>query len=156
MQPVNESKEQTKRWYKKLWGILLISFIVLFFGSALVVRFTTDPNKAKVSESTPTVTPAPVQNTKLPKYQVKVTGNDYADPTVRRITFTVTNIGEADGNPACNVDVSNEASTYTGYDYATWNTPLKPGEFKYYSELVVVTNEGAAYATKSRVSCAER
>lgn len=156
MQPANKSKKQTKRWYKKWWGILLMTFIVVYFGSALIVRFTTDPNADQNPKPASIETPAPNQ-AQTPqtqaKYQVKVSGNDYADPTVRRVTFTVTNIGDAEGNPTCNVDVFNEAKTYAGYDYVTWNTPLKPGEFKYYSELVIVTNEGAAYATNVKVRC---
>lgn len=158
MEAQKQLNKQKKHWYKKWWGVLILASVILYFGSALVVRFTTDPSTPR--ESKPAATPAKEQAQALPKqapdYEVKIVGNTYADPTSRRLTFTVTNKGNSDGNPACNIYLENEAKTYTGYDYVEWNTPVKPGEFKYFEGLVVITNEGAAYATKSRVSCAER
>jgi hypothetical protein len=160
MQPVNESKKQTKRWYKKSWGKILIAVMVLYFGSALLVRFTTDPNAKQdpnpvsVEDNKPVKTEDP--KPKAPSYEIKIAGNTYADPTSRRLTFTVKNTGTTESNPACSISMSNEAGTYNGSDYVTWETPLAPGDTKYFEGLIVITNEGASYATKSNVSCVER
>jgi hypothetical protein len=158
MQSINESKKQTKRWYKKTWGMLLIAFIVLYFGSALIVRFTTDPSAKENPKPTVTETTPPTQTAKpqTPSYEIKIAGNEYSGRTTRMVTFTVKNTGNKESNPACTVNLRDESGTYTGYDYLTWNTPLAPGETKYFEGQIVITNEGAEYATKSNVSCVER
>ncbi len=160
MQPTNKPKKQAKKWYKKPWGILLVSFIVLYFGSALIVRFTTDPNARQEPKPVQTenseAEQAQIPKSQPPSYEINIAGNTYADPTSRRLTFTVKNTGSTESNPACSITIRNEAGTYSGYDYVTWNTPLAPGDTKYFEGLVIITNEGAAYATKSNVSCVER
>lgn len=138
-----------KPWHKKWWGITLILILVLATLSAL----TSEDQSKKQSAELPT---QQIQEQKQPKYEIKIAGSHYVDPATRSLTFTVKNIGEVESNPSCNVTLQNDTGTYRGFDTITWNTPLKPGETKYFEGSFIITNEGAAYATKSHVSCIER
>lgn len=153
----NEQSKK-KRWHKQWWGMLILAFIVLYFGSALIVRFTTNPDAKKNNPASTSATPDAQEKSKAeaPSYEIKIAGNEYFSPTARVFTFTVKNTGDKDSNPACTVDIKDESGKYTGYDYITWNTPLKPGEFKYFEDKITITNNGAQYATKSHVSCVKR
>lgn len=186
MKVPKKSEKQNKPWCRKPWGValLVLSVISLTFPIPLVIimwqrnKFnkaarvivtaivaliyilaiaaisddsSTQDNK-DAEQSQQTSQPAP----KEPEYEIKVVGNTYADPTSRRVTFTVTNLGEEESAPACSVTVENPAGTYRGYDYITWNEPLAPGERGYFEGLIVITNEGAAYATHAKVSCVEK
>lgn len=62
MQPINESNKQTKRWYKKWWGILVLvlfvgPFTLLMFLGILATIFTSssskENNQSKTSEDKP-------------------------------------------------------------------------------------------------------
>lgn len=143
-----------KEKFSKVARIIITAAIVIIYGSALASYNETPQsadNKAAESKS-------PEQQTKSaekPTYEVKIAGNTYADPTSRRLTFTIKNTGTVEFTPACSVTVENPAGTYRGYDYITWNTPLAPGDTKYFEGLIVITNEGAAYATHAEVSCSQ-
>ncbi len=56
-------KHEAKKWYKKWWGILLISVVILYFGSALVVRFFGSPETEQSASTQPTTS----QNTTTEK-----------------------------------------------------------------------------------------
>ncbi len=89
-------------------------------------------------------------------YDIKIAGNTYADKDNRRLTFTVTNTGTAPGEPGCTIMIETPegfSRYYYGQDYVTWSSPLSPGEQKYFEGLVQISDEGAAYATHSEVSC---
>lgn len=141
--PVIQPK-QNKPWYKKWWVITIFVLV----GLSLISTATSD------TQTTPAVN-VPVESS-APKYEINIVGNTYADPTSRRLTFTVKNIGDKPSTPSCNITLENEARTYNGSDYVIWDKPLNPGEQGYYEELVIITNEGAAYATKSNVRCVEK
>jgi hypothetical protein len=148
MSAQKKTVKQDKPWYKKWWGITLIVILVLATLSAL----TSEDQSKKQSAKQPS---QQAQEQKQPKYEIKIAGSRYVDPATRSLTFTVKNIGEADGNPSCTVTLRNDTDTYRGYDIVSWNTPAKPGETKYFEGNFIITNEGAAYATKSEVRCVE-
>lgn len=152
MRAQKKSQKQTKPWYKKWWGITLI---VIFSLAVLSAVASEDQDRLDKKTSTDK-TGQQAQAAKQPKYEIKIAGSRYVDPATRSLTFTVKNIGEAEGNPSCSVTLRNDTSTYRGYDVITWNTPAQPGETKYFEGNFIITNEGAAYATKSEVSCVER
>jgi hypothetical protein len=180
------AKQQNKPWYKKPWGIalLVLSVITLTFPIPLIVIIwqknklnmaarvivtavvgivyisaittTTDQSNTQGNETAEQTQETNQPTPKEPEYEIKVVGNSYADPTSRRLTFTVTNLGDRESTPACNVTIENPAGTYRGYDYITWDEPLAPGERGYFEDLIVITNGGAAYATHAEVSCVEK
>lgn len=148
-------------WYKTWWGILLIiggsffAFIIMLgiiLAAAVSTSETIDDGSGNNTESAINQK----EGAAKPDYEIKVVGNTYADTTRRRLTFTVTNTGSVDANPACNIHIQSPDGQYQGIDYVTWDTPLKPGEVKYFEDLITITNNGAVYATKSDVSCLER
>lgn len=152
-----EAQKQSKPWYKKWW---VIAIFIIFVAPIIIATLAAIPQAAKeISEQnrqSDTMTTSEQEYTKVPNYEIKIVGNTYTDPTSRRLTFTVKNTGNKESNPACTITLQNEAGTYRGTDYVTWNTPLAPGDTKYFEGLVVITNEGAAYATKSNISCVEK
>lgn len=148
-------KEETKKsWYERRW-FKVPAFVMIGLVGFVMLGAVVDTIESVVKD----IQPEPVTQEKKPEpkgepnYKIKIVGNSYADPTSRRVTFTVTNTGKAAGSPACTVDVSNESGAYNGYEYITWDTPLEPGERKYFEGLIIITNEGAAYATHAEVSC---
>jgi len=148
-QPNKKSQKQTKPWYKKWWGITLI---VIFALTVLSATASEDQSKKQPTKQTSQQT----QEQKQPQYEIKIAGSHYVDPATRSLTFTVKNVSDVEGNPSCDVTLQNDTGTYKGFDTVTWNTPLKPGETKYFEGNFIITNEGAAYATKSHVRCIER
>lgn len=78
MQQVNESKKQTKRWYKKWWGLLLLivfvgPFVLLVFLGILATIF--QPSKEDNQNNTSAVTQESVQtadaSSKIPYKEVE-------------------------------------------------------------------------------------
>lgn len=141
-----------KEKFNKVSRIVITAIIATIYISAVASYGETpqtSDNKANESKSSEQQTEPPEK----PTYEIKIAGNTYADPTSRRLTFTVKNTGTVEFTPACSVTVENPAGTYRGYDYITWNTPLAPGDTKYFEGLIVITNEGAAYATHADVIC---
>jgi hypothetical protein len=149
MNAQKKSAKQNKPWYKKWWGITLIVILALATLSAVAPEERVEKKPAPQASQQ-------AQEKKQPKYEIKIAGSRYVDPVTRSLTFTVKNIGEVQGNPSCSVTLRNETDTYRGYDLVSWNTPVQPGEAKYFDGNFVITNEGAAYATKSEVRCVER
>lgn len=141
-----------KEKFNKVARVAITAVIVIIYVSA-VASYSETPqtsdNKTTESESSERQT----ESAKKPTFEIKIAGNTYADPTSRRLTFTIKNTGTVEFTPACSVTLENPTGTYRGYDYITWNTPLAPGDTKYFEGLIVITNEGAAYATHADVSC---
>jgi hypothetical protein len=132
--------------------IALTAIVCIIYISAITTstdQSNTQGNETK-EQSQESSQSAPKQEH---QYEVKILGNRYEDPTARYLTFVVNNMGTTSFNPSCHITLENDAGTYRGTDYATWNTPLNPGESKRFEGLIVITNEGAAYATKSNVEC---
>ena len=130
----------------------LTAIVVIVYVSAITASANqSNTQDTKTTEqSQESSQPAPKQEH---HYEVKILGNRYEDPTARYLTFVVNNTGTTSFNPSCHITLENDAGTYRGTDYATWNTPLNPGESKRFEGLIIITNQGAAYATKSDVSC---
>ena len=141
-----------KEKFNKVARVVITAVVAVIYVSA-VASYSETPqrsdNKTAESESSQQQTEPPEK----PTFEIKIAGNTYADPTSRRLTFTIKNTGTVEFTPACSVTLENATGTYRGYDYITWNTPLAPGDTKYFEGLIIITNEGAAYATKSNVSC---
>jgi len=149
-------QQNKTKWYQKKWiKILAISygaFVGLLIVGAMMSAFTEDVEDMKATNlESEQSQPKP----KEAQYEINIAGNSYADPTSRRVTFTVKNVGSEQLNPSCYVEVYNDTKLYRGYEYITWDTPVQPGEAKYFEGLLTVTNEGAAYATKVKVNCSE-
>lgn len=143
-----KSAKQSKPWYKKWWGVTLIVILALAMLSAVAPEGRVEKKPAQQVDQQ-------AQEKKQAKYEIKIAGSRYVDPATRSLTFTVKNIGEVEGNPSCSVTLRNDTDTYRGYDLVSWNTPTQPGETKYFDGNFIITNEGAAYATKSEVRCVE-
>ncbi|MBM3210443.1 hypothetical protein FJZ39_03855 [Candidatus Saccharibacteria bacterium] len=150
-QPVKQSSK--KKWYTRWWGILIIIFMFLPFLSGFLGSSMDSAYEEPITNQTQDNAGEPAAK---PDYKIKVVGNTFADDTRRRLTFTVTNTGVVDANPACNIRIQSPDGQYQGIDYVTWDTLLKPGETKYFEGLVTISRDGAAYATKSEVSCLEK
>ncbi|MCA9346780.1 hypothetical protein KC960_04785 [Candidatus Saccharibacteria bacterium] len=150
MQPNNNQQKPKKPFYKRPVFIILIvapyALMTIIGIITAALNYEKPPAKDDFSAETE-------RNTTAPRFDVKVVGNSYADPTSRRVTFTVTNLTQEELTPACSVTVDNPAGTYNGYEYVTWDEPLAPGERGYFEGLIIITNEGAAYANQSRVVC---
>lgn len=150
-QPVKQSIK--KKWYTRWWGILIIIFVFLPFLSGFLGSGTDITNEESATNQAQDITKDPATK---PDYEIKVAGNTFADDTRRRLTFTITNTGTVDANPACNIRIQSPDGQYQGIDYVTWDTSLRPGDTKYFEGLVTISRDGAAYATESEVSCLEK
>ncbi len=140
---------QKKKWYKTWWGILLIVFVYIPIGlTVFTVVFAISSDSE--NESTQRENSTTKNNV---EYEIKIAGNTYADDNNRRLTFTVKNLGSSDVWPACYIKINSPDKRYISQDYVTWNTPLAPGDTKYFEGLMPVKDQGARYATLSDVSC---
>lgn len=154
------TKQETKKqaWYKTPGGIIGI-IAMSVFGLPIVIGITLAAiaSTSDIQQRTNPTQEVEVQdNSAKARYEINVAGNSYAGPSQRRVTFTVKNIGDAPGNPSCSIIVDSAENTskyYHGTDYAYWNTPLNPGDSKYFEGLITISDEGAAYATRAKVNC---
>jgi hypothetical protein len=73
------------------------------------------------------------------------------NPATVSVDFDVSNMGSGSGEFTCTVNVSDPSGTYRGFDYFTDN--LGPGETQRFTGELTVTNEGAAYADSSSITC---
>lgn len=154
-----------KKWYTTWWGILILVLgpllglpILLIIGVTIFAIFGAIVNYEPSSSNENTQQQSAPEAGKA-KYEISIAGNSFASNQNRRVTFTVTNIGDAPGTPACFVQVETpeNSSTYNyGQDYIDWKTPINPGERKYFEGLIPVSNNDAANASRVDVSCSEK
>ena len=73
------------------------------------------------------------------------------NPATVSVDFDVSNSGSGSGNFSCTVKVADSSGNYRGFDYFSDN--LDPGETQSFTGNLTVTNEGAAYADISSITC---
>jgi hypothetical protein len=135
-----------KPWHKTWWGILIIIFI------SIQILAVTIGSMNKINQRTQINNNQTEGTSKNTDFEIKISGNSYADYNNRQLTFTVKNIGQTEAWPACWVEVSSPDKKYSAQDYITWNTPLASGDTKYFDGQMPVSG-GGAYATQSKVTC---
>lgn len=162
----NQQPQTTKKkWYTTWWGILILVLapliglpILLVIGVTIFAIFGAIVNY-EPSNNIENSQQQPVPETGKAKYEISIAGNSFASDQSRRVTFTVTNVGDAPGTPACFVQVEtpeNSSAYNYGQDYIDWKTPVNPGERKYFEGLIPVSNNAAANATKVEVNCSNK
>jgi hypothetical protein len=88
-----------------------------------------------------------------PEWDPAVNATKVVDPATVRVTYLVKNTGDAPGRPVCKMTVRDRPGNYTGSEISTAKEPIKPGKFARFSVLITVKNEGARYATYTKVKC---
>ncbi len=151
-----QHETKKKAWYKTPSGIIGIIAtgiflvpIIIGVAFASLVSLGSTYERVELEKTEQQVSPEE-------SYDIKIVDNTYASESQRRITFTVTNTGNTETEPQCSVKVETPDgfSPYSyGQDYVTWNTPLQPGERKYFEGLIDISRHGAAYATQTQISC---
>lgn len=141
---------QSKKW--PLWGKILVTVIVVgYFGSALLLRFTTDLNVVQNTEQKPTVTETQTE----PKSNSIAKG--YVDEkrvvAQNQIQFigAVLNFGENASTFTCYAKASDANDVLMGT--ATVNVPqIKSGEYHSYT-VDIETDRPASLVVYSRLTC---
>jgi hypothetical protein len=137
----NSENSVPKKKIKK-WQIVVIVLVVLtgigYIGS-------------EDTPSTPTPTPTPEIQL---SYSAEITRWEPINPASGRAVFTIRNTGEASFVPeSCTVRVSDESSTYNGFDFVSGFGAIKPGAKFMGNVVLTVTNQGAYFVTTGSVDC---
>lgn len=151
--------KQKTRWYKKWWGILIIVTIVLYFGSALLLRFTTDPSAPKKAE--PSAESSEEKRT-TPKSEPKESSINYISPRweitksetvgfkyIVSTGYLINETGET-GIADCNIEFYDREIEWAGGKGFGGQT-LKPGERYDFTVQTEVTD--TRLISKQNIQC---
>lgn len=82
-----------------------------------------------------------------------VTGFSAASPADLSVTVRVTNTGATAGTPSCTIQAHDASYAYTGIDVVGLQQPVPAGAFRFFTDDVAITGQGAQYVTQVKVSC---
>lgn len=82
-----------------------------------------------------------------------VTGISVINPASVNVQFTISNTGTSAGTPNCSVRVQDPSGAYTGSDSPSISAPIAVGASLSGNMNLIVTGQGAQYATQGTVTC---
>ena len=75
------------------------------------------------------------------------------DPAHVKVYGQVRNTGKASGTPSCVIQARSADYSDTGTDGVSPTSPIRPGGIWSFSDVITITNQGAANVTHVSVSC---
>ena len=135
------SPEDRARFFKKRKRNILI--VVAVFLLFIVIGAFGGSDSSSSSSGT----------TKTRNYPASIERISVVNPASVRVIFTVKNDGTVEVKPSCTIKVSDESSTYTGFDIFNFDQALSPGQQKNGAGVITVTKQGAAFVTKGSIVC---
>lgn len=139
--------DNPKPWFKKKRFVIPAALLVLG-----VIGAATGGSKSSPSSVPSNGKIANTNSSGDRVYPATVDGIAVLDPATVVVRFTVSNNGSESVSPSCTVRVQNAGGSYHGFDVFSMN-PIAPGASVHASGKIVITSQGAQFATQSSISC---